>query len=1098
MNRPVHPRFLAFALLVLLSCPAALAAPDPSGRGPLMRYPDIHGNQVVFVLGGDIFTVPAQGGRAVRLTFHEGDERYPKISPDGKWIAFTGEYDGNADVYVMPAEGGPVKRLTYHPGGDEVIGWHPANGKILFRSGRVHWNGAYQLFLIDPAGKGLERLPLHEAGWGRFSPDGKQIVYTRVATEDRTWKRYRGGLAPELYLYDFSSAKDRKLTDFPGTDAFPLWFGGAIYFNSDRDGVLNLFQLDPATGSVQQITHHRDYDARRPSGDGTTIVYELGGTLQLLDVSTGNQRSLPVTVEAELPETRPYFKNVRDFITGIDVAPGGERALVVARGELFNVPKKEGVIRNLTRDPGANDRGAVWSPDGKWIAYLSDKAGEYDIFLADPTGDQPSQQLTHFSAGFRHNLRWSPDSRKLSFTDQTLQLFYIDIDTKKVTLVDRAEFEPMDVSLERKPISDAAWSPDSRFLAYSKMESDLVSRLFVYPLEEGKPVQVSTGIVNDFGPVFSRDGEHLFFISNRTFVPTYCDFEFEMVYKKVAGIYSLTLRRDGPALLPPVVDGPLSPVPPSGKPEDKASLTVRIDLAGLYDRIEALPLPAGNYRQLAPGKDGLFYLDADEGDFNRFEFRDLPQRTLSFFRFEDKKTRKVIADIDDYRLSANGTHLAYVQGSDVGILEASAENSPGSPCLLQDLTMFLDPPAEWKQIFREAWRMERDFYYDPNMHGLNWKAVGEKYGALIERASSRQDVGILIGEMIGELNTSHTYVYGGDRRRRSETVSVGMLGADLEIDPAAGRYRFTKIFRTPDWTEKVIPPLGGPGIDVREGDYLLSVDGVEVTADREVYAFFQNLAGKPVKIVVNEKPVAQGARQATVVPRGGEFALRYQDWIEHNRQVVEKESGGKIGYLHLPDTFTGAAREFGRFFYGQTQKEGLVIDGRFNGGGLDPDIFLRRLSSPTLYYWTRRYSHDQTTPAVVTRAHLALLTNRQAGSGGDMLPGEFQLRKLGPVIGTRSWGGLVGVSMFITLIDGGQVTTPDYRIYLPDGRWTIENQGVQPDIEIDLDPAEMARGYDAQLMKAVDYLLKKIAAEPRPWPNHEPFPVDAAAPNKKP
>lgn len=1097
MIRPAcfFPRLLfALALSALsLSAVFSAAAGEP-GRGPLLRYPDIRGGQAVFVLGGDIFTVPAAGGRAVRLTFHEGDERYPKLSPDGKWIAFTGDYDGNADVYIMAAEGGPVRRLTYHPGNDEVVGWHPVNGKILFRSGRAHWTGQYQLFLVDPGGKNLERLPLHEAGWGCFSPDGRRIAYTRVATEDRTWKRYRGGLAPELYIYDFQSATDRKLTDFPGTDAFPLWFSGGIYYNSDRDGVLNLFRIDPAGGASEQLTANRDYDARRPSGDGTTLIYELGGTLQLYEVATGKQRPLPVTVDTELPETRPYFKNVRDFITSVDLAPGGERALVVARGEVFTVPRKEGVTRNLTRDSGANDRGAVWSPDGKWIAYFSDKEGEYDLYLADPLGEKPPRRMTRFGDGFRHNLRWSPDSRKLSFTDQALQLFYIDIDSSKLTLVDRAGFEPVDVALERKPIADAAWSPDSRFLAYSKIGPDLVSRLYIFPLETAQPLLVGSGLFNDFGPAFSRDGEHLFFVSNRNFVPTYCDFEFDLVYKKAALIYALTLRRDGPPLLPPILDAP----PPGAgkeKAEDKPVL-VRIDFPGLYERIEALPLDAGNFRELAAGKEGLFYLDAAEGDFNRFEFRDLPPRTLVFFNFSDRKTRPVIEGVEAYRLAADGSHLVYKKGAEVGILETSAEKSPGAACPLQDLTVRLDPQAEWKQIYREAWRMERDFYYDPNMHGLDWKAVGDKYGGLIERASSRQDVGVLIGEMIGELNTSHTYVFGGDRRRRAERVSVGLLGADFAADPASSRYRIARILRQADWTDNNRPPLVRPGVDVREGDYLLSVDGVEVTTDREVYAFFQNLAGKAVRLVVNDRPQAEGARQATVVPLDSESSLRYQDWIEHNRQAVERESGGKLGYLHLPDTFTGAAREFGRF-YGQTQKAGLVIDGRFNGGGLDPDIFLRRLSASPLYYWTRRYSHDQTTPAVATTAHLALLTNRQAGSGGDMLPGEFQLRKLGPVIGTRSWGGLVGVSMFISLIDGGGISAPDYRIYLPDGRWTIENEGVRPDIEVDLDPAEMARGVDAQLTAAIRYLMEKIAALPRPWPQHEPFPVDAAAPNRK-
>ncbi|MDH3197817.1 MAG: S41 family peptidase, partial [Candidatus Krumholzibacteria bacterium] len=802
-------------------------------------------------------------------------------------------------------------------------------------------------------------------------------------------------------------------------------------------------------------------------------------------------------IRADAAEARPYLKKVDGNITGFGCSPSGKRAVIVARGEVFTVPKEDGPTRNLTRDSGARDKDAAWSPDGKTIAYLSDKSGEYEIYLVNPNGKEAVVRLTEHKDGYRHTLRWSPDSKKIAFADQTLRCYILDVASKKITEVDRAAYEHVDVSLDVKPIYDFAWSPDSRFLAYSKMDENLVYGVYVYALEEGKVHRVSQPIYNDFGPVFSADGEHLFFVSNRRFDPTFCDFEWEMVYKKVAGIYALTLRKDGAPVLPFKSDEEgvddekgkgekKSDEEKKGDEEKKEAVRVRIDFDGIADRIEHLPLPRGNYRSLAAGEKALFYLNKDEGDFNRFEFREIGATDLHRFSFDDREEKTVIKAVDGYQLSADGEHVVYKKGDKIGIIEATATDSDGKALDLGDLEMRLDPLAEWKQIFNEAWRMERDFYYEPGMTGLDWNQMRKKYGALMPYASCRQDVRFIVGELIGELSTSHTYVFGGDRRREAESVRVGLLGVDWTTDERANRYRFGKIYRVADWTEEIIPPLARPGVRVAEGDYLLQVNGVEVTADRNIYSYFQDLAGKQVTILVNDSPSSSGAVEYTVEPRGGEYALRHLDWVEHNRMVAEKESGGEIGYIHLPDTYLGSAREFPKYFYTQTQKKGLIIDGRFNGGGLDPDIFLGRLAKPVVGYWTRRYSHDQTSPLIATRAHMVCLTDRHAGSGGDMLPMEFQLRGMGPVIGTRTWGGLVGVSMWIGLIDGGGLSAPDYRIYDAQGKWVVENKGVQPDIVVDLDTAEMARGYDAQLMKAIEVLKQQIKNDPRPWPKHEP------------
>jgi tricorn protease len=1093
---------------------AAVGAAAAADARPLLRFPDIHHNTIVFVHGEDIWTVPADGGVATRLTLHDGEERFPKFSPDGKLIAFTGDYDGNTDVYVMGVYGGDIARVTFHPGSDAVVGWHPTQNKILFRSNRNSFSRFSRLFLISPDGTGLEEIPIHEAALGSFSPDGGQIAYNRVSRQFRTWKRYQGGNEQNIYIYDMASKEDRMLTDFEGTDRMPMWGGAVVYFSSDRNRTLNLYALDPAAGAVTQLTQHADYDVRRPSigpaPPGVSskmeyqIVYELGGALNVYDTYSGESRRVPVEVRADAPEARPYLKDVSDDVAAIDISPSGKRALVMARGEVFTVPREKGPTRNLTASSGARDKDAVWSPDGRHIAYISDESGEYEIWLADPVDGGSKVKLTTHDDGYRHTLRWSPDSKKIAFADQTLRCYILDVGSKKVTEVDRAQYEHVDVSVDLKPIYDFAWSPDSRYLAYSKLTEELVYQVYVYEVGSGKIHCVSDGLFNDFGPAWSRDGKHLFFVSNRHFDPTLCDFEWEMVYKDVAGIYALTLAKDGEALLPPESDE--EPAGDEAK-EDKdqndkkksKDVQVTIDWDGLAGRIEMLPLERGNYRWLQAGDKALFYLNKDDGDFNRFEFRRRGRMDLHRFEFEDREEITVIEGIDQYRLSADGKSIAYRRGDGVGIIKASAKESKGEALDLSGLEVQFDPRAEWAQIFAEAWRMQRDFYYEPNMHGIDWPAMRERYGRLVPSASCRQDMRYIVGELIGELNTSHTYVFGGDRQRRPERVNVGMLGVDWDVDENG--YRFEKIYRVPDWTREVIPPLTRPGVDVREGDYLLAVNGTAVTADRNIYSYFQGLAGEQVRLLVSGQPhTGSGSppradgktvREYVVEPIRGEFTLRYLDWVEHNRAVCDKESDGQIGYIHLPDTYMGSAREFPKYYYSQLRKKGLVIDGRFNGGGLDPYMFLHRLRTEPIAYWTRRYSHDQTIPDfTINNAHMVCLTNRQAGSGGDMLPMEFQMLQMGPVIGTRTWGGLVGVSMFYRMIDGGGLTCPDYRIYAPDGSWIVENEGVTPDIIVDLSPAEVFAGHDAQLMRGIEELKRAIAADPRPWPQHPPFKVD--------
>jgi len=619
------------------------------------------------------------------------------------------------------------------------------------------------------------------------------------------------------------------------------------------------------------------------------------------------------------------------------------------------------------------------------------------------------------------------------------------------------------------------------------MDEDLVYKVYIYSLAD-KGIHCVSTIFNDFHPVFSSDGKYLFFISNRRFVPTFGDFEWQMVYKKVAGIYAVTLSKGTDGLL--ILEDDLLESDKEDIKGNEETVSVKIDFDGITDRVEALPLERGNYRYLATNDKGLFFLNKDEGDFNKFEFRSYGSMDLYRFSFEDKKEKKIMEGINEYKLSTNGKKIIFRKGSAVGIVQSGKNDTKSENLSLKDLKMKLDPKLEWKQIFNEAWRMERDFYYEPGMHRLDWDAMKAKYSPLIDLATCRQDVQFVIGELIGELNTSHTYVYGGDRKRRGERVGTGLLGADFRLDKESGRWQFEKIYNVSDWTRGVYPPLAQPGMNIKEGYYLLKVNGEEVSADKNIYSYFEGLTGKQVSIVVNKEPSLDGASSYNVKPVGSDFQLRYQSWAEHNRKVVEKESNGLIGYLHFPDTYLRSATEFGKYFYGQTRKKGIILDGRYNGGGLDPDIFHKRFLNAAHSYWTRRYSHDQTSPFFAINAHMACLTNRQAGSGGDEFPQEFQQFNMGPVIGTRTWGGLVGVSMFISLIDGGGLTAPDYRIYLEDGSWIVENEGVTPDIIVEQGQAEMLEGYDAQLKKAIQVLMDQIKEDPKPWPEHQAYPPD--------
>ncbi len=1082
----------AYTVLLTLLASTSWGQDEP----PLMRYPDIHKDKVVFVSAGDIWLANIDGNStARRLTNHEGRELHPNFSPDGSKIAFTGQYDGNADVYVMNSDGSNITRLTFHPGFDEVIGWHPKQNKVLFSARRSTGTGipTSRLYTIGPDDPHAEPLILAEAARGSYSSDARRIAFNKTAREDRTWKRYRGGRAQDVYLYDLAKKEERQLTSFVGTDRLPMWLGDRVYFASDREGHLNLFSIDPAAQDPEptQLTRHQRYDARRVSAGVHKIVYEHGGDIWFYDTRNGKNEKLNIQAGPDALAARPRLVNVSDHITGIGISPHGQRALVEARGEVFTVPREHGPIRNLTQSSGSREKDPAWSPDGERVAYLSDASGEYEIHIIDARGRKQSVQLTKHEQGYRHTLRWSPDGSKIAFTDQKLTLYYLDVSSREITKVDKAHFESVDVPIDEKPIYDFRWSPDSRYLTYSKMTKKQLFQVFIYSLGEDRSYNVSQGHFSDFHPTFTPDGNHLLFVSNRTFDPVFGDFEWEMVYKDVAKIYSMALKREGQPLLP--FRNNQAGNRSSSKSRTESPAQVEIDFSGISQRVEELPLPAGNYRHLSVNEDHLYYLDKENGDFNRFEFRGVSKMSLHAFNLETREPQPVIESINEYSLSRDGSHIVYKRDNSVGIIPAGPAKAKENKLDLSDLEMQLEPRKEWRQIFHEAWRMERDYYYEPGMHGVDWGQMREKYARLLPRASSRDDVGYLIGEMIGELNTSHTYVYGGENIRKPESVDVGMLGADYRLDEPSNRYLFSRILRKPNWSRSVMAPLDRPGMNVEEGDYLLAVNGEKVTGDRNLFSYFQGLAGEQVELTIHDEPSMEGARTITTKPLEGERSLRYINWVERNREKVDELTDGRVGYIHFPDTYMGSATHFPEYFYSQLRKEGLIIDGRFNGGGLDPYIFLQRLDTKPLAYWTRRYSHDQTIPATAVNAHMVCLTNKYAGSGGDMLPFEFREMDMGPVIGTRTWGGLVGVSQFIPLVDGGMLTAPDYRIYDRQGNWIIENEGVRPDIRVELNSSEMSKGWDDQLRKGIEVIMEKIREDPVGWPQHDDYPDDPQA-----
>jgi tricorn protease len=1119
------------ALCVLLTAGVAVGQEQPEGR--LMRFPDVYQDKIAFSYAGDIWLASSSGGTARRITAHPGRELFPKFSPDGKWIAFSAQYDGNFNVYVMPAEGGQPRQLTFHQGGaplsermgiqNEVVCWYPDGQRILFLSRRDAYNGwTRRLYGVSVEGGLPEALPMDQGGLTSFSPDGNKIAYNRIFRNFRTWKRYTGGLAQDISIYDLKRNTIEQVPHTDWTDTFPMWHGNTLYFTSDRgpEHRLNLYSYDLSGRQIQQLTHFTDFDVMWPSLGPDAIVFENGGSLHTFNLQTQALSRLSIVVPGDFDQARPHWVSVTRNITDFGLSPEGKRAVFAARGDVFTVPAKEGSIRNLSRSPGSREKGVAWSPDGRWIAYVSDKTGEDELYITPQDGVGQEQQITTGHKGFFFPPRWSNDSKKLAYADQQLRLFYVDISEKKPVQVDQGKYFD---------IQNYAWSPDSKWLAYDKNDENGNGVVHLYSLAEKKITPVTTSFTNSLGPEFDPDGKYLFFISDRDYNEVLGNYDFEFANPKTQRVYIAVLRADQPSPFPPLSDEAVvkkeEPAASAGgkdqgkaeaqgeskdkdkdkdkdkekekekeKEKDKSkepAKEFRIDLEGIQQRIVALPVTPENIRTLQAAKDYVYYSTDPIQGLSGPLLGETPM--VRVYDLKERKEKTLLEGVDRFALSSDGAKVIYQSEgrngeNTYGIIDAKPDGAKkaGDGALnLGSLRAEVDPNQEWKQIFNEVWRQERDFFFEASMNGVNWEKERDKYARLLPYVKDRYTLTYVMGEMIGELSNSHTYVGGGDYPDL-HPVNMGLLGADFEAEKTSGYYRFRKIYPGENWDAAVRSPLTEPGVNVKPGEYLLAVNGRPLRVPQNPYELFVNTMGENVTLTINSKPSEEGSRTVQVKPIGNEFSLKELNWIETNRKKVEDATGGQVGYVYLPDMGASGLNQFVKQFFPQIRKQGIIFDVRYNGGGFVDQLIFERLRRTLVAMGSARNFESGTIPAPVFHGAMACVTNHYAASDGDFFSYFFKVYKLGPLIGERTWGGVRGIRGQIPLMDGGYITRPEFSLYSLDRKWLIENKGVQPDIEVDNRPDLVINGQDPQLEKAIELVMKEIKANPKKLPARPP------------
>jgi tricorn protease len=1083
----------------------------------LLRFPAIHGEQIVFGYAGHLFTVSADGGVARRLTSHVGYEMFPRFSPDGRSIAFTGQYDGNTEVYLMPAQGGVPRRLTYTATlarddvadrmgpNNIVLAWRD-NQTVVYRSRRIEWNAFKgQLFYASVEGGVPEQLPLPRGGWCSFSPDGGKLAYNRVFREFRTWKRYRGGQADDIWIYDFATRTTQNITEHPAQDIFPMWHGDQVYFLSDRDEYrrMNLFVYHTANRTTRQVTRFTEFDIKFPSLGDQAIVFENGGYLYRFDLDREHAVRVPIRIHEDFALGRGGLTDVSGATTTFDVAPDGARAVFGARGDVFTVPAKHGPTRNLTRTPGVHERNAAWSPDGKWIAYVSDASGEDELYLQPQDGSEPPRQLTTGGDTYKYRPLWSPDGRRLLWSDKMNRLQFVHLDSKEVTLVDHAP---------AWEIHDFAWSPDSRWIAYLRPEERRFPNIYLYSLDTRRKVQATDGWFNVSSPEFSSDGQYLFFASDRSFNPAYGRTEWNHIYTDMQRIYLVTLTRDTPSPFAPKSDevtirelqtrpdpmqpnlpaqpdpeadtadaesGEATPEQPKADPETSKKppadkVVVKVDPDGLAQRIAVLPVPASTYGQLTSVGDQLFYV-----------------RQGKLFRFELKTQKETeLGDFDRYRVSADRKKMLVAGAGRFAIIDLPSAriDTKDRELDLGDLKVHLDRQAEWTQIFHESWRQMRDFVYDPNLHGVDWVAARERYAPLLAHVQHRADLTYVIGELIGELNLGHCYVGGGDHPQ-AERIPLGLLGARLIRHEASGTYQIVEILPGQNWDPSLRSPLTEIGVTVNPGDYIVAIDGMATELLPDLYSALVGKADRQVTLRVNSQPKTEGARDEVVVPIADEAPLYYLRWVLGNIETVSQATDGRVGYLHIPDMQVRGLNAFTKFYYPQLHKEGLIVDVRGNGGGNVSPMIIERLRREPVFWRIARHSAVEVDPSGQVLGPKVLLIDQFSASDGDIVAYRFRHHGLGPIIGTRSWGGVVGIRGSLPLLDGGYLNRPEFsRFDLEAREWIMEGVGVEPDIVVDNDPAREFDGIDDQLNRAIDEVKAALVRDPVRIPQPPPYP----------
>lgn len=1081
------------AVLCILALSAAASGQDSA---PLLaQQPTLSATQIAFVYANDLWIVPRGGGEAARLTVSPGSESDPHFSPDGRWIAFTGQYDGNSDVFVIPAAGGVPRRLTSHPAADVALGWTPDGASVLFASARTNFNFTSQLFTIPAAGGDAVRLPLPAGNEASLSPDGKRIAYVPLARAFQAWKRYRGGRATPIWVADLATSHVEKVPREGSNDYCPMWIGSKVYFLSDRNpgGKVSLYVYDTGSWQVAQAAPNTGMDFKSASAGPGAIVIEQFGGLLLYDLKSSKLAPVSIRIAGDLSEVRPRLVDAGKRLSKAHISPTGARALFEARGDIVTIPAEKGDARNLTSSPGVMDRDPAWSPDGQWVAWFSDESGEYELYIRDALGrGAPRKIRLEDKPTFYSDPRWSPDSRKIAYADAHLHLWYVDIDEKK----------PVKVATDRYlyPSGDRApaWSPDGKWLAYTNRLPNYLGAVFVYSLAEGKSTQITDGMSDAQNPVFDKGGKYLYFSASTDSGPSLEPDIHSIGVSETRSLYLAVLSKEDASPFAPESDEEKAPKKDepkpdaAAKPEPPKPVVVKIDLDRIGQRIVSIPMPPARYTRLMTGKEGtLFALAApargEEGP-----------TALTVHRYDLKQRRSdvVTRGVQFFEVSFDGEKTITRQG-DKWTIQALAPMPPkGAPAppppatppaalKTEALQVPSDPRAEWMEMYRDAWRIQREFFYDPNLHGVNVADYSKKYEKYAAAAMSRRDLNYVLADMMGELTVGHLFVAGGDLPE-VKTIPTGLLGCDYSIEN--GRYRFARIYDGENWNPGVLAPLTQPGVNVQVGDYLLAVNGRDVLPGGEIYRFFEATAGKQTVLRVGPNPNQEGSREVVVTPIPSEARLRNLDWVENNRRMVDRLTNGRVAYVYMPDTANGGLANFTRYFYAQVGKEAAIIDERFNGGGMLATDIIEVLNRKRMSAVATRDGADEVQPQGAIFGPKVMLINEYAGSGGDAMPNYFRRANTGKLIGKRTWGGLVGRAGAPQLLDGGFVSSPSSGVWGPNSQWDTENIGVPPDIEVENDPELVRQGKDPQLEKAVETVMAELARSPVAQPKRPPYP----------